>query len=59
MSLNLPQVHQTKETAINLRVSRQELEQLKETALQAGYVSVSDLLRAGVVLVRECLAESN
>lgn len=52
---DLPVVHTTKNKQLQLRVTPEELEQYKQLATRAGYVSVSDLMRAGVVLVEERL----
>ncbi len=48
-------LHTTKNKQLQLRVTPEELEQYKQLAMRAGYVSVSDLMRAGVVLVEERL----
>lgn len=53
IQLELPEVHNTKDVYLRCRTTRKEIEEYKALALKAGYVSTSDLVRAGLILVKE------
>jgi hypothetical protein len=54
-SKGLPDVRQTREKLFHLRVSEEERQHWQMIADAAGYLSVSDMLRGGVVLVERKL----
>jgi len=60
IQMELPEVHNTKDLYLRCRVSKKEIEQYKALAFKAGYVSLSDLVRAGISLVEKVVeAQSN
>lgn len=51
----LPIVKTNREHTFRFRVSDQELEHYKELSLRAGYVTVADACRAGLVLLEQVI----
>ncbi len=51
--LTLPEVHKVKNAWLHCVVTREQREEYKLLALRAGYTSVADLIRAGLLLVKE------
>lgn len=58
MPQQLPQVKNNRERTFRFRVSDQELTRYKELSLRAGYTTVADACRAGLVLLEQAVVAS-